>query len=146
MNGNVQSLFYQAIQIEKQNHQASYEYFNDIIQVLQPKNRSLEEEKIYAICNMKMFIASKFGEIQYANISIRSFQRYLSIQPEDSEVRFYLVDILELSYQYDKAFQQLLILLNQKETKDEAIERLLSEVYVIEGLLTKEQLENIKRR
>ena len=32
------------------------------------------------------------------------------------------------------------------ETKDEAIERLLSEVYVIEGLLTKEQLENIKRR
>lgn len=146
MNDNIQSLFYQAIENEKRNHKQACEDFYIIIQNLQSKRRSLEEEKIFALCNMRMFIASKFDEGQYADQAIRSFRKYLSIQPEDTEIRFYLVDILEMSYRYDEAFEQLLLLCDQNETRGEALDRLSSEVYIIEGLIDEIQLNRMKRR
>ncbi len=135
-----------AIEQEKTNSAVAKAVFESIIHSLEKKpveKLTKDKLRIYALSNMHVFLDSGLCDMGKAEIAIRSFESYLE-KYDDVELYESYILTLELTYQYEKAREKAIALLDSPATKRIALEFLSSYTYCSAGLQSFSDCINFK--
>ena len=135
-----------AIEQEKTNSVVAKATFESIIYSLEKKpieKLSKDKLRIYALSNMHVFLDSGLNDRERAETAIRAFELYLE-EYDDVELYESYILTLELTYQYAKARDKAILLLDSPTTKRIALEFLSSYTYCSAGLQSFSDCINFK--
>ena len=138
----LENLFKQAEEFNKKDSifaKSIYEKIIDQIGVKDICEMDTIELRYFALSKMRIFLSTNLNDTESSEEAIGAFELFFRTNDNDAEMYSSYILLLELTYQYKRAYYTLLEMLKNEKLKPSALTFLSSYVYCSEGLQSNDE-------